>query len=170
MLPKNEYHPYFETYIAPLSDREESMLELMEVSAQSFVELLLDLPEEKEQYRYAEGKWTIKELLLHVIDTERIFQYRALRFARNDQTELPGFDQDVFNDFAEANGRTLQSLIDEFVAVRQASITLFASFSDEALLRMGQASGNGISVRALGYLVTGHQLHHQRIFEERYFN
>ena len=168
MLPKNEYHPYFEKYMELLSDSKESMTEMMESSAQSFIELLLELPEEKENYRYAEGKWTIKELLLHVIDTERIFQYRALRFARNDQTELSGFDQDLFNEFAHANSRTLQSLIDEFIAVRRASITLFGSFSDDALLRMGQASGNGISVRAIGYLVSGHQIHHQRIFEERY--
>ncbi|MDB2656661.1 DinB family protein [Crocinitomicaceae bacterium] len=167
-INENEYHPYFETYIGPLADREESITELMEISAQSFVELLLSLPEEKEEYRYAEGKWTIKELLLHVIDTERIFQYRALRIGRNDNTELQGFDQDEFNEYAEANKRSLQSLIDEFIAVRQASITLFGSFSDEAMLRMGKASGNMISVRALGYLTSGHQMHHQRVFEERY--
>ena len=167
-LNNNEYHPYFETYIGPLAQREESITELMEISAQTFVELLLTLPEQKEGYRYAEGKWTIKELLLHVIDTERIFQYRALRFGRNDQVELQGFDQDDFIEYAEADGRTMQSLIDEFVAVRQASITLFGSFSEEAMLRMGKASGNMISVRALGYLVSGHQMHHQKVYEEKY--
>ncbi len=168
MLNPNEYHPYFKTYIDPLMEREESILELMEISAQNLVELLLSLPEKKEEYRYAEGKWTVKELLLHISDTERVFQYRALRFARKDAMELPGFDQDVFNDHAEANTRSMQSLIDEFIAIRRASITLFDSFSDEAWLRMGKASGNRISVRAIGYLVSGHQMHHQKILEERY--
>lgn len=168
MIQPDEYHPYFETYIGPLAKREESITELMEISAQSFVETLLALPEEKEDYRYAEGKWSIKELLLHVIDTERIFQYRALRIGRNDQVEMHGFDQDDFIEYAEADKRTIQSLIDEFIAVRQASITLFGSFSDEALVRIGKASSNMISVRALGYLTSGHQMHHQRVFEERY--
>lgn len=168
MLRDDEFHPYFKTYLDPLKERNDSLLEMMEDSGQKMVEMLLELPEEKETYRYAPGKWTLKEMLLHIIDTERIFQYRALRFARKDKTELPGFDQDLFNDSSEANSRPLQQLIDEFIAVRQSSITLFSGFSDEALLRMGKASGNMISVRAIGYLVTGHQLHHQRVYEERY--
>jgi len=168
MLNDNEFHPYFKTYLDPLKDRNDSLLEMMEDSGQKMVEMLLELPEEKETHRYAPGKWTIKEMLQHIIDTERVFQYRALRFSRNDKSELPGFDQDLFNDNAEANKRSLQKLIDEFIAVRQSSITLFSGLSDEALQRMGKASGNMISVRAIGYLVTGHQLHHQRVFLERY--
>ncbi|PWL24685.1 MAG: damage-inducible protein DinB [Fluviicola sp. XM-24bin1] len=168
MIPSNEYHPYFESYIGPLSSREESIAELMEISAQSFVEMLLALPEEKENYRYAERKWTIKELLQHINDTERIFQNRALRFSRKDETPLPGFDHDNYNVVAQGNDRALQSLIDEFVAVRQASITLFGSFSDEMMKEKGEANGHLISVRAIGYLVSGHQMHHQRVFEERY--
>ncbi|MCR9172832.1 MAG: DinB family protein [bacterium] len=167
-LNKNEYHSYFETYIGPLAERNESITEILENSAQSFVELLLALPEEKETFRYAEGKWTIKELLQHINDTERIFQNRALRFARKDATPLPGFDHDNYNDVAFGNKRTLQSLIDEFIAVRQASITLFGSFTEEMLIEKGEANAHLISVRAIGYLVSGHQLHHQRVFEERY--
>ncbi|XOV68143.1 MAG: DinB family protein [Fluviicola sp.] len=167
-LNPNEYHPYFETYIGPLADRTESITEIMENSAQSFVELLLTLPEEKETFRYAEGKWTIKELLQHINDTERIFQNRALRFARKDATPLPGFDHDGYNDVAFGNNRSLQNLVDEFIAVRQASITLFGSFTDEMLIERGEANGNAISVRAIGYLISGHQMHHQRVFEERY--
>ncbi len=168
MIPSNEYHSYFETYIGPLAKREESITELMEISAQSFVDMLLALPEEKEEYRYAEGKWTIKELLQHINDTERIFQNRALRFSRKDKTPLPGFDHDSYSLEAQGNNRTMQSLIDEFIAVRQATITLFGSFSDEMLLEQGVANGHIISVRAIGYLVSGHQMHHQRVFEERY--
>lgn len=167
-INKNEYHPYYETYIGPLAERKESISELLEISGQSFVDMLLTLPEEKEEYRYAEGKWTIKELIQHIADTERIFQNRALRFARKDATPLPGFDHDNYNSVANANSRTIQSLIDELIAVRQASITLFGSFSEEMLLEMGEANGNPISVRAIGYLISGHAMHHQRVFEERY--
>lgn len=167
-LNANEYHPYFETYIGPLTDREESITELMEISAQSFVEFLLEVPEEKETFRYAEGKWNLKEIIRHISDTERVFQYRALRIARNDQTELAGFDQDLFADNSGANEQSLQALIDEFIAVRQSLITLFGSFSEETMQRIGKASGNEISVRAIGYLVSGHQMHHQRVFQERY--
>lgn len=167
-LNENEYHPYFKTYIDPLTERKESIVELMENSAQNFVEFLLETPEEKETYRYEEGKWNLKEIVRHISDTERIFQYRALRIARNDSAEMAGFDQDYFVDYSGANEQSLQELIDEFIAVRQSLITLFGSFSDEALVRMGKASGNMISVRALGYLVSGHQMHHQRVFEERY--
>jgi len=104
-----------------------------------------------------------------VIDTERIFNYRALRFARNDSTELKGFDHDSYNENVEANSRNLQELLDEFKTVRASSISLYKSFSEEVLLRKGSASGNIISVRAIGFLISGHQKHHLKIFEERYF-
>ena len=168
MLEENEYHPYFNTYIEPLLERNQSLLELMENSAQEMVELLLSVNEEKGNFRYAEGKWSVKQLIQHIIDTERIFIYRALRIARGDQSDLLGFDHDRFVENAETSHRSLQEMIDEFVAVRQSAINLFNSFSNEALLSVGKASGNSISVRALGYLVSGHQLHHQRILVERY--
>ena len=104
-----------------------------------------------------------------MIDTERIFNYRALRFARNDSTELKGFDHDSYNENVEANSRNLQELLDEFKTVRASSISLYKSFSEEVLLRKGSASGNIISVRAIGFLISGHQKHHLKIFEERYF-
>ena len=104
-----------------------------------------------------------------MIDTERIFNYRALRFARNDSTELQGFDHDFYNENVAANSQELQELIDEFKSVRTSSISLFKSFSEEVLLRKGSASGNIISVRAIGFLISGHQKHHLKIFKERYF-
>ena len=168
MLPENEYHPYFKTYIDVLTNNGLSIIENLIKTGQELEELVSNLPKEKENYRYAAGKWTLKELLVHIIDTERIFIYRTLRFARNDKTDLQGFDQDDYNDYADANSRNLKDILEEFISVRKSSITLFKSFSEEALLRMGTASGNAISVRALGYLMSGHQQHHIKIFKERY--
>ena len=169
MLPENEYHPYFKTYIDPLVSNGKSIIENL-IETGSFLEAIVsNLPKEKELYIYAEGKWTIKELLVHIIDTERIFIYRALRFARNDSTELQGFDHDFYNKNVSTTSRELQELLDEFKTVRASSISLYKSFSEEVLLRKGSASGNIISVRAIGFLISGHQKHHLKIFKERYF-
>lgn len=107
-------------------------------------------------------------MIQHIIDTERVFCYRALCFARNDQTPLPGFDQDVFVDNAKSNDRDFNDLLDEMNTLRKSTIQLYKSFSEEALLRIGVASGNEISVRALGYLFSGHQIHHLNVVKERY--
>lgn len=168
MVPENEYNPYFKPFIEDLSKSGKSIVENLQETGRFLEEVVSSLPKEKELYRYAEGKWTIKELLLHIIDTERIFNYRALRFSRNDKTDVQGFEQDDYNDNANANERTLQSLLEEFKAVRLSTIALYKGLSDEALLRMGTASGNGISVRALGLITSGHQRHHIRVFQERY--
>ena len=112
--------------------------------------------------------YRLKELIQHIIDTERVFCYRALSFARNDQTPLPGFDQDVFVDNATTIERDYYDLLDEMKVLRKSSIQLFKSFSKEALLRIGVASNNKMSVRALGYLFSGHQIHHINIVKEWY--
>jgi uncharacterized damage-inducible protein DinB len=123
---------------------------------------------DKFDYRYAEGKWTIKDILQHLIDTERIFAYRALRFSRNDLTPLSSFDENEYVIEAKANRRSIQELLTELAVVRQATLSLFKTFSEEELLRIGTASSKPISVRALGFVIIGHQNHHQRFFEERY--
>ena len=110
----------------------------------------------------------MKEMIQHIIDTERVFCYRALCFARNDKTFLPGFNQDWFADNSYANARDYYDLLDEMKVLRQSTIQLFKSFSNEALLRVGVASGNEISVRALGFLFSGHQIHHLNVVKERY--
>lgn len=168
MISKTEYVPYFEQYIKLVSTDELSIIENLESSQNKFEKLLRNLPKEKHDYSYAEGKWTLKELIQHIIDTERIFCYRALCFARNDKTLLPGFDQDVFVENDNANDRNYYDLLDEMDILRKSTIQLYKSFSDEALLRIGVASGNNISVRALGYLFSGHQIHHLNIVKERY--
>ena len=168
MIPKNKYAPYFEQYMQLVSKDEKSIIENLVASQKVFDDVLRNLPVEKHNFSYAEGKWTIKELIQHIIDTERVFSYRALCFARNDNTSLPGFDQDVFVENDNANDRNYYDLLNEMEVLRKSSIQLFKSFSDEALLRVGVASNNKMSVRALGYLFSGHLMHHLNIIKERY--
>jgi uncharacterized damage-inducible protein DinB len=125
-------------------------------------------PAEKLVYRYADGKWTIKETLVHIIEDERIYAYRTLRFARNDKTELPGFEQDDYAIYSGANEREIEDILREFAAVRQATISLFEGFNDEALLRTGIADDKVMSVRAAAYHIAGHEMHHINLIEERY--
>lgn len=126
------------------------------------------IPPEKENYRYAEGKWTPKDILLHLIDAERIFAYRALRIARNDKTALPGFEENDYVIEANAEERSMESLLEEYFDVRKATISLFLSFSADALKRLGEASGFSVSVRAIGYIILGHEKHHANVIIERY--
>jgi uncharacterized damage-inducible protein DinB len=126
------------------------------------------LPAEKLTFRYAEGKWTIKEILVHLIDDERIYAYRALRFARQDQTELPGFEQDDYALHSGANERDIHDILKEFATVRAATISLFEGFDREALLRTGIADGKIMSVRAAAYHIAGHEMRHLNIIKERY--
>lgn len=166
-LQPNEYSQFYANYVALVSD-EYSLLEELEISVHRLVKFVREIPMDKFDYRYAEGKWTIKDILQHLIDAERVFAYRALCFARNDKTELPGFEEDDYVIEANANKRSIQDLLTELLIVRQSSLALFKSFNDEQLMRIGKASNNPMSVRALGFIIIGHQNHHQRVFEERY--
>lgn len=166
-LNPSEYAPFYANYISQVSD-EYSLQEELEISLHRFIKFVQDIPMDKFDYRYAEGKWTIKDIILHLIDAERIFAYRALRFARNDKTDLPGFEENDYVDEANANSRSIMDLLTELSAVRHATLLLFKSFNDYKLLRIGTANNNQMSVRALGFVIIGHQNHHQRIFEERY--
>lgn len=165
LLP-TEYPAYQKTYIDTVDDVD--LIEELEISLHRFIRFVREIPMDKFDYRYAPGKWTIKEIIQHVIDCERIFAYRALAFARNDKTPLPGFEENDYASESDGNSRHLNSLLTELSEVRQSNITLFKSFSPEALLRIGNANGNPNSVRALGFAIIGHQNHHQRVYEERY--
>lgn len=165
-LNSSEYHPYYELYLSKCSFMH--IIEGLEQSGKQFETFLKSIPVEKQLFKYAPDKWTIKEVLVHIIDTERIFAYRALRIARRDVTALPGFDQDEYVLNCNANSRNFEELISEFISVRNATISLFKSFNAKDLLQKGTASNNPISVRALGYILIGHQKHHQEIIEERY--
>lgn len=166
-LQPHEYAPYYTTFISTISD-EYTLIEELEIALHRFIKFVQDIPMDKFDYRYAEGKWTIKDIIQHLIDCERVFSYRALRFARNDKTELPGFEEDNYASDANANKRSIMELLTELSAVRHSTIYLFKTFAEEQLLRIGIASENQMSVRALGFVIIGHQNHHQRIFEERY--
>lgn len=165
-LSPEEYNPYYGTYIAKAAN-----LNLKEglKSNHAITEAFLNaIPKDKLEYRYAEGKWTVKDIIQHIIDTERIFAYRALRVARNDKTALPGFEENDYALTGNANARTLESLLAEYKAVRQATIALFNSFSDEMLKHIGTASNSPISARAIGFIIIGHETHHCNVIKERY--
>lgn len=165
-LPINEYSKFQSTYINALNGVD--LLEELEISLHDFIRFIQNLPMDKFDYRYAEGKWTIKDIIQHVIDTERIFSYRALRFSRNDKTPLHGFEENDFAQNTDANARSIQELLTEFSAVRYATLLLFKSFTPKQLLNIGISSNENVSVRAIGFIIIGHQKHHQKVFEERY--
>ncbi len=166
-LQPTEFAPFYANYIDQVTE-EYSLIEELEISLHRLIKFVQDIPMDKFDYQYAPGKWTIKDILQHLIDAERIFCYRALRFARNDKTDLPGFEENDYVDEALANNRTIMQLLTELSAVRHATLLLFKTFTEEQLLRMGTANNNPMSVRALGFVIIGHQNHHQRIFLERY--
>jgi uncharacterized damage-inducible protein DinB len=166
-LQSNEYAGYYAPYVQSVSN-EYTLIEELEISVHRLIKFVQNIPLDKFDYRYEEGKWTIKDILQHLIDAERIFAYRALRFSRNDQTQLASFDENEYVIEANANRRSIQDLLTELAVVRQSTLSLFRSFSQEELVRNGIASNNPMSVRALGFVIIGHQNHHQRIFEERY--
>lgn len=165
-LPQNEYSKFNATYIIALNNV--NLIEELEISLHDFIKFVQNIPMDKFDYRYAEGKWTIKDIIQHIIDAERIFSYRALRISRNDQTPLPGFEENDYVENTNANARSIQELLTEMATVRQSTLLLFKSFTAEQLQLMGTASNHPVSVRALGFLVIGHQKHHQRVFQERY--
>ena len=165
-LLENEYSGGFATYIREAGDV--NLIEELEISLHDFIRFVQNIPMDKFDYRYAEGKWTIKEIIQHLIDCERIFAYRALRFSRNDQTPLASFEENDYAINTNANGRSIQELLTELSAVRHSKLLFYKSLSEEQLKRMGTASNIQISVRALGFTIIGHQKHHQKVFEERY--
>jgi hypothetical protein len=158
---------YFDRYINLVDDVE------LGVAMQQSLAAISDFPLDKwaalGDRVYAPGKWTIKDMLQHIIDTERIFAYRALRFARNDKTTLPGFEEDHFANAAGANNRPMADLLAELQTLRLSTLQLFGSFTDEMLLRTGAAFKSDISVLAIGFTMVGHQLHHLNVLEERYY-
>jgi uncharacterized damage-inducible protein DinB len=164
---EGEFPSYAHIYMDLLPD-DGRILEHLSDGFEATRKLILSLPHDRLLHRYAEGKWTIKEILAHLIDDERIYVYRALRFARNDSTELPGFDQDHFARYSEANNREVDDLLEELSLVRQSTIAFFKSLDSAALLRRGVAEGNGVTVRALAYHIAGHELRHLNIVRERY--
>ena len=165
-LPVNQIPQFYKAYLETIENVQ--LIEELEVSLHDFRKFVQNIPMDKFDYRYEKNKWTIKDIIQHLIDSERIFAYRALRFARNDNTVLPGFDENSYAENTTANLRSIQDLLSEMAVVRQATLSLFKSFTQEQLMKFGVASDNQIQVCAIGFIIIGHQKHHQNIFKERY--
>ena len=161
----DEYPPFAARYVHLVGNK--PILKILEQLQQSTYNLFTNLSADKANYAYAEGKWTIKQVLGHMADSERVFAYRAFAFSR-EAIELPGFDQDVYMEKTTFNSRSLEDIANEFKTVRQSTLYLFRSLTEEQSTQKGIASGNPVSVRALAYITAGHEMHHIKILEERY--
>lgn len=163
---KGTYPDYYGNYI-PLVKQEDINVALAQNwnDVKAFV---AGIPKEKEDYAYAEGKWTIKQVILHLVDTERIFSYRALRFARKDPQQPLPYDENKYADNADVSNRTLADIMDEFETMRKASSSLYKSFSEEALLRSGATYIGNTTPLAIGFTICGHVIHHLNVIKERY--
>lgn len=160
-----EYNPYYDRYISLV--KSDDIVPVLEKQAPETIALLKSAGA-KADFRYEPGKWSVKEVLGHVNDTERIMTYRAVRIARGDKTPIEGFEQDDYIRGGNFSQRTLADLIDEFAAIRQATLAFFRHLDSEAAARIGTANKDAISVRALSFIIAGHELHHRRILQEKY--
>ena len=161
-----EHAPYYSKYIdlVPPGD----VIGILRTQIEGTLATLNSIPESDSLRRYAEGKWSMREVIGHVIDGERIFAYRALRFARNDRTPLPGFEQDDYVPAGQFDQRPWAALLRELEAVRRSTLCFFVGLDEAAWSRSGPASGHEVSVRALAYIIAGHELHHMAILRQRY--
>lgn len=165
-LNTTEYNEYYQTYIDACGN--DNLIDELAKNHKSSLKLFKSIPFEKQEYSYADGKWTIKELLQHLIDSERIFAYRSLRIAREDKTNIPGYEHNDYVPVSRANLRKYDDLVEEFDAIRKSTISLFKSFDKKMLLSNGTANNDKISVRAIGFIMVGHFNHHSKIIRERY--
>ena len=162
------YPVYFKNYVDQVPD--EDLLTGFQNQSAVVKEFLNSITEAKSNYAYDTGKWTIKEVLQHMIDTERIFNYRALAIARKETVSLPGFDENLYAENSNANRRTWQNLVEEFLSVRSSTKFLYKSFTDEALAASGISNNNPVTVISLGFITLGHIYHHKKVIQERYLS
>jgi hypothetical protein len=162
----SEYAPFYHGYVAAVPEGD--VVEHLRSGGRELLDLVGRIPEDRGGHRYGPDKWTIREVLGHIIDAERIFVYRALRMARGDRTPLAAFDENEYVKTAGSDSRTVADLASEFGALREATVQMFATLPDDAWGRSGVASGKDVSVRALAYITAGHAGHHLRILRERY--
>ena len=163
---KSEYNEFYQGYISLIKDAD--IVNVLKNAGEEALEFYSNIPEDKWNAGYAPGKWTLKEALIHVIDTEQIFAYRALRIARGDQTPLAGFNQDDYVPNSGANDRSVSSVLEEYKAMRQSTYLMFKNFDEAMWDRLGTASNSPVSVRALAFMLAGHERHHINITKERY--
>lgn len=164
----DEHAPYYASYVAQVPDGD--VIATLAEQIGETLDLLRPLGDEQALFRYAPGKWSVKDVLTHMIDAERVFMYRALSFARGATDSLPSFDENAWAPAAEADAVPLDELLDEFAAVRSATVSMLAHFPPDAWRRRGIASGKGVTVRALAWITAGHERHHRRVLQERYLS
>lgn len=164
----NEYPPYYKEYVNNVRDGE--LLQILEDQQKETNKLLMDLSEEKAEYQYAPGKWTIKEVIGHITDTERIMCYRLLSIARGEKGMLPGYTDDDYVKRGQFNRFSLSELLHHQELVRQHTILLLSSMDEEALRQRGNANGSEVTARAIAYIIAGHEIHHRRLIKERYLS
>lgn len=162
----DEFAPYYGTYVDAVPDGD--ITGTLAQQGEAFVARLKHLTEQQAAFAYAPGKWTVKEVVCHITDAERIFAYRALRIARGDATPLASFDENAYAASSGANDRPLDSLLGEFAAVRGATLALLRALPEAAWMRRGTASGKEVSMRGLAWIMTGHAVHHASVLKERY--
>jgi uncharacterized damage-inducible protein DinB len=162
----SEFDPYYNTYVSLVNG--DQVIETLGAQPAELRSIFRAMPDAKGSYAYAEGKWTIKELLSHLIDAERIFAYRILRISRGDKTPIEGFEQDGYIENSNANNRTLADLLEEFELQRRSNMNMIRNLSDDSIRRIGTANEKTISVRALVYIMAGHVQHHINILRDRY--
>ena len=163
---QGDYAQYYEQYISEIEDND--IHKILESQLSETIVLLKSIPEEKGNYRYTEGKWSVKEVIGHITDTERVYAYRAMCFARGETKVLPGFEQDDYAAAGKFSERALSDLINEFRLLRESNLILFKSFKEDALNREGHVDENRITVRAILFIIAGHTLHHIKFIKEKY--
>ena len=160
--------PFYKNYVKLIEETD--VLQALRLSGARTQLLVHAIPDRLADHRYADGKWTVREVLAHMIDAERIFAYRALRFARNDKTPLSGWDENQYAPYLNVSNRSLKKLGDELHHLRATTIDLYESFSEDMLLRKGVANNNEMSVLVMGFVTAGHEAHHRKVLTERYLN
>jgi len=163
---KNDYAPYYETYVSKVKG--DGIIQILSKMNQEIQTVCNSFAQNKGDYRYAEGKWTVKELIGHVMDTERVFAFRAFSIARGEKQHLPGFEQDDYVREGKFNQRQLSEIVYEFRLLRESNLLMFRSFDDKMLKRRGMANGYEVTVNALLFIIAGHSKHHIEILRERY--
>ena len=163
---KSEYNEFYQPYLERVEQQE--LIPALEHAYASLLEFPKTITSEKYEFRYAEGKWSVKEVFIHLADTERVMQYRALRFSRNDPAELHGFDEQFFIKNSNSTDLQFEKVLEDLINVRKSSLSFFGSCSESMLMKSGLANNSNVSVRALGFIIAGHQAHHFNIIKTRY--
>jgi len=164
---QGDYAQFYDSYISLVEG--EDIIKVLEKQLQTSEKFFSSITEEQSNFSYADGKWTVKEVIRHVIDTERIMAYRALAFARGEKQSLPGYEQDDYVASSNFTERRIEDLVNEYRTLRASNIVLFKSFSEKELIRKGTAAGSKVSVLSLAFIIAGHELHHINVLKEKYF-